>query len=58
MSTKILVTHYLWWYQVKERLIIACGKRDAHHELLGSKNGADVTCTRCKQTRRFKLGTS
>lgn len=46
--------HYLWWYGVKFRFIIACGKRDVNEELLTTHDKVYVTCTRCRQTLRFK----
>lgn len=55
---KPLVVHFLWYYKVKERLIIACGKRDVFNELLTTVIRDNVTCTRCRQTLRFKGPTS
>lgn len=51
---KPLVMHYLWWYPHLRKHIIACGKRDVNKELQATVISAAVTCTRCRQTQRFK----
>jgi hypothetical protein len=54
MTSKPKVIHFLWFLAVRNKYIIACGKRDVHDELLSTYDHVYVTCTRCRNTQRFK----